>query len=103
MCAHRQNSKSGVRKIPPPVPVRPDRNPRPAPTPIATGREGSAMFGGSLRREIKRTAEKSSTNPIRILQPEADGCKWPPKYAAGIESSAKGQNNLQLKCPARQN
>ncbi len=38
--AQRQNSRSGVRNIPPPVPVSPARNPRPAPTLIAIGRDG---------------------------------------------------------------
>ena len=35
--AQRQNRSSGVRKIPPPVPVRPERKPMPAPVPIETG------------------------------------------------------------------
>src|SRR6184192_2737146 len=48
MCAHSQNSNSGVRNIPPSVPVRPERKPRPAPALIATGREGATVCGGSL-------------------------------------------------------
>ena len=61
------------------------------------------MFGGSVRRKIKRTAEKSSTTPIKILRIAADGWRNPPRYAAGIESSANGQNSLHEKWPARQN
>src|SRR5438046_9118484 len=75
MCAHRQKSRTGVRKIPPPVPVNPARKPRPAPTLIATGREGEAVCGGSLARKKSRVAEKSSTMPIRTLKTDADGCK----------------------------
>src|SRR5262245_6727725 len=49
-------SRSGVRKIPPPVPVNPARNPSPAPTLIATGREGGNVCSGSLRRNTSRAA-----------------------------------------------
>ena len=73
MCAHRQNSNNGVRNIPPPVPVSPERNPRPAPALIATGREGVTVCGGSPRRNTSRAAEKSSTTPIKIRRTEADG------------------------------
>src|SRR5437868_12728000 len=97
MCAHRQKSRTGVRKIPPPVPVNPARKPRPAPTLIATGGEGGAVCGGSLARKKSRVAEKSSTMPIRTLKTDADGCKYPPIYAAGMESNANGQNNFQEK------
>src|SRR6266700_5926344 len=97
MYAHRQNSRRGVRNIPPPVPVNPARNPRPAPTLTAIGREGGNGCGGSLRRKKSRAAEKSRTVPIKILRIEADGCKYPPTYAAGMESSANGQKNFQEK------
>src|SRR3982750_3895043 len=97
MCAHRQNKSSGVRKIPPPVPVRPERNPKPAPTPIAIGFVGATVSLGSPRRKINRAAEKRSTSPIRILRIEAEGWIYPPKYAAGTDSSANGQNNFQEK------
>src|SRR5260370_41665630 len=95
ICAHRQNSRSGVRNIPPPVPVNPERNPRPAPTLMAVGRDGGRRVAGSLRRKIKRNAEKKSTRPIKILKTEADGCKGPPKKEAGNQSKANRQNNFQ--------
>ena len=44
--AQRQNRSSGVRKIPPPVPVRPERNPMPAPVPIESGMGGGVVSGG---------------------------------------------------------
>src|SRR2546425_8763833 len=90
ICAQPQNRRSGVRKIPPPVPVKPERNPRPAPIPIAVGFDGDVTSAGSLRRKTKRAAEKSSTTPIKILSTDADGCRYPPKYAAGIDSNANG-------------
>ena len=92
-----------MRKIPPPVPVNPAKNPRPPPTLIATGRVGGDVCGGSLRRTSSRAAENSRTTPIRIFRIAADGCRKPPRYAAGMESNAKGQNNFHEKYPARQN
>src|ERR1041385_6489424 len=97
MCAQRQNNRSGVRNIPPPVPVSPARNPRPAPTLTAIGREGGNVCGGSLRRKRSRAAENSRTTPIKILRIDADGCKYPPTYAAGMESSANGQKSFHEK------
>jgi len=90
MCAHRQNNRSGVRNIPPPVPVSPERNPRPAPTLMAVGREGVTISVGSARRKIKRTAEKRSTSPIKIFKTEADGC---------IATKIGGGNRKQRKWP----
>src|SRR5204862_8313179 len=95
ICAHRQNSSSGVRNIPPPVPVSPARNPRPAPTLIATGADGGDACGGSLRRSKSLAEEKSSTTAITILTTDADCGKYPPKYTAGLESNANGQTNSQ--------
>jgi hypothetical protein len=46
--AQRQNNIGGVRNIPPPVPVSPDKNPIPTPTPTAVGTEGDVTFGGSM-------------------------------------------------------
>jgi hypothetical protein len=66
--AQRQNRSSGVRKIPPPVPVRPERNPMPAPIPIEAGTDGGVVFGGSPCRKNKRAAENRSTAPISILR-----------------------------------
>src|ERR1700736_972183 len=103
MWAHRKNKRRGVRKIPPPVPVRPERNPTAAPVPRATGALGGVTIGGSPRRKIKRTAEKRRTTPIKSFRIEAGTCKYPPRYAAGIESNANGQNKLQEKWRARQN
>ena len=42
--AQPMKSKSGVRKIPPPVPVRPDNNPIPAPDANACIRGGAMIF-----------------------------------------------------------
>ena len=39
--AHRMSRSSGVRKMPPPVPVRPESNPRPAPMERAAGEHGN--------------------------------------------------------------
>ena len=66
--AHLEKSKRGVRKIPPPVPVRPERNPIPEPTASAVGKGGGTTAGGSPRRKNNRTAEKSSTSPMTILK-----------------------------------
>src|SRR5947207_1899177 len=63
----------------------------------------AAEMGTKNATDYRSAAEKSSTSPIRILKTEVDGCRWPPKYAAGIDSSANGQNNFHAKCPARQN
>src|SRR5690348_924431 len=73
IAAQRQKRRSGVRKIPPPVPVRPERNPSPAPTPIATGLIGGFVSAGSLLRKNNRLAENSSTTPIRIRSTPAEG------------------------------
>src|SRR5262249_51403680 len=73
MRAHSQNKRSGVRKIPPPVPVRPARRPSPAPTPIAVGFDGGFVSSGSLRRKTNGAAEKSRKSQKKILRTEADG------------------------------
>src|ERR1035437_8233734 len=43
--AQRISRSSGVRKMPPPVPVRPESNPRPAPMERAAGRDGQERKG----------------------------------------------------------
>ena len=93
MCAHRQTSNNGVRKMPPPVPVRPERSPMPAPTPIAAGVEGGATSGGSPRRKIKCTAEKSRIRPSRVR-----------KTAAGqlpVAAQIRGRNRKQREGPEK--
>src|SRR5260370_41984990 len=52
-----KKSKRGVRKIPPPVPVRPERNPMPEPTASAAGKGGGVTVGGLPRRKNNRAAE----------------------------------------------
>src|SRR6476661_5813716 len=69
--AQLEKSKRGVRKIPPPVPVRPERNPMPEPTASAAGKGGGATAGGSPRRKNNRAAETSSTSPIMIFKTRA--------------------------------
>jgi len=66
--AHLENRRRGVRNIPPPVPVRPERNPIPEPTASAAGKGGGATAGESPRRKNNRAAEKSSTSPIMIFK-----------------------------------
>ena len=63
MCVHRKNSNIGVRKMPPPVPVIPERKPIPAPKGIAAVRCGAWTFSGSLREKDSRKAEQSRTPP----------------------------------------
>ena len=66
--AQRISKSNGVRKIPPPVPVSPDNNPRKAPTPIATGFDGSlgvSSFNCGMRKGM---AEKSKIAPTIILK-----------------------------------
>ena len=46
--------RSGVRKMPPPVPVNPASNPRPAPMPSAAGRDGVCGSSSSEVRMMKR-------------------------------------------------
>src|SRR5690554_5104635 len=50
--AHRKNSNRGLKKIPPPTPVRPDRKPRPAPAISNIARCGRPATGpDGLRAE----------------------------------------------------
>src|SRR5207302_8404201 len=72
--AQLEKSRRGVRKIPPPVPVRPERNPMPEPTASAAGKGGEVTAGGSPRRKNNRTAEKSRMRPIKIFKIRAG--KW---------------------------
>src|SRR5438445_11814683 len=69
--AQLEKSKRGVRKIPPPVPVRPERNTMPAPTASAVGKGGEVTAGGSPRRKNNRAAERGSRSPIRIVETRA--------------------------------
>src|SRR3954454_25076527 len=101
--AQRISSSSGVRKIPPPVPVRPDSKPKPAPIDRAAGSEGWPATSSLAGFSRKRAAESSKTTPTRILKMRVGKLKYPPRKANGIESSAKGQKRDQEKCPARQN
>src|SRR2546429_8422935 len=69
--AQLEKSKRGVRKIPPPVPVSPERNPMPEPTARAADNGGGVTAGGSPRRKNNRAAEKNSTSPIMIFKARA--------------------------------
>src|SRR5256885_13586585 len=97
MCAHSQNRNSGVRNIPPPVPVRPERKPRPAPVLIATGREGATVCGGALRRKTTPASGKSGKAPIRKRSSEGEGWRETPTHADRMGRSAQGHKNIYEK------
>ena len=101
--ARRMSKSSGVRKMPPPVPVRPDSSPSPAPIEIAAGREGSRTTSSAPGRRRKRAAENQSTRPTEALKTCVGRLMQPPRNADGIERTAKGQNSRHEECPARQN
>src|SRR5438270_2721183 len=87
--AHLENRRRGVRNIPPPVPVRPERNPIPEPTASAAGKGGGAT-AGSTRRKNNRAAEKSSTSPIVILNIQAVNLRLLSKLEDGTASRVIG-------------
>ena len=66
--AQRMRRRSGVKKIPPPVPVRPESKPRPAPIATEAPREGSCITSSAPGRSRKRTAENHSTSPTMTLK-----------------------------------
>jgi hypothetical protein len=69
VAAQRHRSINGVRNIPPPVPVRPESKPRPAPVARAVdfpGARVSASDGGLMS---KRVAENQSTSPSPSFRP----------------------------------
>ena len=70
MCAHRQNSNSGVRNIPPPVPVRPERKPSPAPVLIATGRDGGSFAVGRFGERPGAWRKKAAQRLSKFGEPK---------------------------------
>jgi hypothetical protein len=101
--AHPINMTSGVKKIPPPVPVKPAKSPNPAPTPYEMGFDGARGCGFSFGSSKNFTADNSKMIPTRILKKEVGRLRYPPIKAKGIDRMAKGQKKLQEKCPALQN
>src|SRR3954466_13677597 len=82
----------GLRKIPPPTPVRPDRNPIVAPHKRAAhigGRCVSLTIGLSADRNIQ-TAAYRRTTPTMTLYQRVGRIMAPPRKAAGIETTANG-------------
>src|SRR5690625_6548929 len=66
--AHRNSNNRGLRKIPPPTPVRPDRKPSPAPAVNNTARCGRALIeAGALRAQTNdRHAERSEEHTSEL-------------------------------------
>ena len=101
--AQPMKSKSGVRKMPPPVPVKPESKPIKAPVASAAS-SGGALAGLSvLACTNKRTAETKSAAPSSNLKPAVGKLMAPPMKAQGTAKAAKGHRRAQEKCPARQN
>ena len=83
---HPARSKSGVRKMPPPVPVRPASSPRAAP--LKTRRRALGCFrdSGSLTEAPRRMALKTRTMPTVRWNQMPGRLSQPPKKDAGIAS-----------------
>ena len=69
MGAQWKNTKIGLRKIPPPTPVRPDRKPNPAPVNNKKGMDGffTSSLNPFLAWEINRQAENNKMKPTKGL------------------------------------
>src|SRR3982750_2180979 len=96
---------SGLRKIPPPTPVRPERNPIASPDITAAhnaGGRGSRDTDFNADRNIQ-TAAYRSTTPTSTLYQRAGRAVAPPTNAAGMDATANGQNKSHLNNPARWN
>ena len=101
--AQRISSSKGVKKIPPPVPVNPDKKPRTPPSTMAKGFDGSWVTSVAIFGIKKRVAENNKTIPTMILKRCVDKLIYPPQKANGEDRIVKGQKSLHEKCPARQN
>ena len=88
--AQRQNRSNGVRKMPPPVPVKPERNPMPAPTPIEAGTDGGSMFGGSPWRKNKRAAENKKHSADQHFEKGSRQRKITSEVRRGHRKQSKG-------------
>lgn len=99
--AHFINKIKGVKKIPPPVPVRPAKNPIPAPEDTLTDGCISTISYGSFILNKNRTAENKRIAPTNISKISAGKFKYPPAKAAGIDKTTNGQVNFHEKWPAR--
>src|SRR5207237_3615355 len=101
----RKNNRRGVKNIPPPVEVRPERNPMPAPTGSATPRGAgfTTPLSARLFTQNSRSAEIRSRIPTINLKVWTGSNICPPRKAQGTLSAANGQNARHEKYPARQN
>src|SRR5712692_4181363 len=98
------SSRTGLRKIPPPTPVRPESKPITAPrhSAIQIGTTVASSFSAAtLALRNNRTALYRSTMPTIDLYIESGKVRLPPMNDAGIEAAAKGQKVRQEKKPAR--
>ena len=96
---------SGLRKMPPPVPVSPASSPRPAPAGRVTAREGGLRL--ALRQPRRLPEQPRRRGPEQQRRPAADnssGGRWmpPPMKAAGAAVSDEGgeQAKVDLARPA---
>ena len=95
------NSSSGVRKIAPPVPVRPDTQPMAAPASSAAHSGGGAtcpLASTVVARPAVRhscTAAASSTSASSRWYHSAGNCRRAAKYAQGTEATTKGSTRRQ--------
>ena len=88
------SSTSGVKKMPPPVPLNPASRPSTAPVSKTTGHGGKAT-APPVRSEGERKsrrAEKSKTIAKKRLKPSLGKRKLPPSRAAGMEQESSGNS-----------
>ncbi len=95
---HRKLSINGERKIPPPMPIIPDNNPRTAPTEKETKVEGlwtSSVADGDVSNKripaMIKLAHKMERNVFSVIE------NIPPMKAIGTEPETKGRINCLLK------
>lgn len=97
-------STSGLRKIPPPVPVTPAARPIAAPatsrTPMRASRVVSVPRVLARLVHAMRTAAIASDTPIAARNQSAGSGSVPPRNAAGTEATANGHQKRHEKCPA---
>ncbi len=98
-----ESTSSGVRKMPPPVPLRPASSPIPAPaaTPGSNGTPGrsSSLVGTMAVARRQAPASRTAATSGRYSSPGS----WmlPPMNAIGIEPAASGQRLRHGRWPAR--
>src|SRR5262249_46361144 len=69
---------TGVRKMPPPVPVSPERSPSPPPTTMASDFGGGCVWRSAGGRIMNRAAEKRRTRPTSQLKTSVGKFLKPP-------------------------